>query len=55
LVGEDKRAPQAQVRTIDWRTGIQYFQRVTKIWTPFFNGATTFYETINIQVEKVTL
>jgi hypothetical protein len=24
------------------KAGIQYFQRVTKTWTPFFNGVTTF-------------
>jgi hypothetical protein len=27
--------------------GIQHFQRVTKTWTPFFNGVTTFYRHIN--------
>jgi hypothetical protein len=29
--------------------GIQCFQSVKSSWTPFFNGVTTFSETVNIQ------
>jgi hypothetical protein len=41
------KSPKSPFFVIPAKAGIQCFHRVTKSWTPFFNGVTTFYEFIN--------
>jgi len=41
------------VPVIPAQAGIQCSQQLTKTWTPFFNGVTTFYECIKIQDSRL--
>jgi hypothetical protein len=46
------KSPKSPFFVIPAKAGIQCFHRVTKSWTPFFNGVTTFYEFIILFVQK---